>query len=296
MKLLKRHWFSVLITVVCAALVFTTVKLRGDLTRLHVQVDIIRDLQREDKNAIRALEAKIAELEQGAELIAGYELQPAGIDAERKTLLADMVLTLRQWTADTSVELHVFVGEEWTYSFPAVESGVCRGRVELPIENSESLRMVASVTSGGVTTREEVGSWWDIASLLPVQLSGFGGATPRYEDGMVQLHHYQADLFDGQDRYGIRVREPEFRMYLNDIPVQTQPGTEQEDGGLVQYECLIEPMTCEPGDTFRMTFTCRDEFGLAYEFTLGLWSIPEEEGRLEELPAEEPHRPVLIWD
>ena len=108
--------------------------------------------------------------------------------------------------------------------------------------------------------------------------------------------HDISDLFDGQDRYGIRVREPEFRMYLNDIPVQTQPGTEQEDGGLVQYECLIEPMTCEPGDTFRMTFTCRDEFGLAYEFTLGLWSIPEEEGRLEELPAEEPHRPVLIWD
>jgi len=295
---MKKNWISIVSLVLNVVLLVSVISLGGKLERTEDNLrGWINHVEREVQTSVEAISRNVENaVEEATKQVAAFELQPAGIDTERQTLLADVVLTLRQWTADTSVELHVFVGEEWSYSFPTVENGICRGHVELPIENSESLWMVASVTSGGVTTREEVGSWWDIAALLPVQMSGFGGATPRYEDGMVQLHHYQADLFDGHDRYGIRVQEPEFRMYLNDVLVQTQPGTEQEDGGLVQYECTIEPIACEPGDTFRMIFTCRDEFGLGYEFTLGLWSVPEEEGRLEELPAEEAHRPVLTWD
>ena len=60
MKLLKRYWFPAFLAVACVVLAFTAIRQNGELTRLRLQVDIIRDLQREDQNTIRQQEAEVA--------------------------------------------------------------------------------------------------------------------------------------------------------------------------------------------------------------------------------------------
>ena len=53
---------------------------------------------------------------------------------------------------------------------------------------------------------------------------------------------------------------------------------------------------CKPDDTVRLTFACKDDFGLGYEFNLGIWGVPAEDGKLEELPMEMETRAKLIWE
>ena len=55
-------------------------------------------------------------------------------------------------------------------------------------------------------------------------------------------------------------------------------------------------MPCDPGDTVRMAVACKDHLGLGYEFNLGIWRVPTEDGELEELPMEMETRAKLIWE
>lgn len=287
MKLLKRYWFPAFLAAACVVLAFTTVKLRGDLTRLHVQVDIIRDLQREDQNTILNLEREVAELEdrleESVEVISGYELQAVGIVPERRTLLADMVLTLRQWAPDTSVVLHVFVGEERTDAFLTPENGVCRGRIEVPLQSSEPLRMTASVTTGGVTTLENVGGG-ALEHFLPIWQSGGGWSGPWYQNGVMTSSDYHVSMEDRDYRGTEDVFEPEFRFYRNDELVLTLPGTTAFEetygdglGGRFWPDTANGgwSVPCEVGDTVTLFFRCKDKFGLGYEFYVAGWNVVE---------------------
>ena len=287
MKLLKRYWFPALLAVACVVLAFTAIRQNGELTRLRLQVDIIRDLQREDQNTIRQLEAEVAELEErveeSVEVISGYELRPVGIVPERKTLLADMVLTLRQWAADTSVVLHVFVGDERTDAFLTPEAGVCQGRIEVPLQSSEPLRMTASVTTGGVTTLENVGGG-ALSMFLPIRQSGGGWSGPWYQDGVMTCSEYHVSMEDRDYRGTEDVFEPEFRFYRNDEPVLTLPGTtafEEAYGDAMGGRFWPDTanggwsVPCEVGDTVTMFFRCRDKYGLGYEFYVAGWNVVE---------------------
>ena len=76
---------------------------------------------------------------------------------------------------------------------------------------------------------------------------------------------------------GIQVQAPEFRLYRNDALAEVVPRPGAAPGPDMQL-CGGpggEPLTvsCAPGDEMRLTFACRDDFGLAYEFAYACWQV-----------------------
>ena len=307
MEYLKQYWLSALLVAACVGMAFTLVIQRGELDQLRWEMDTVREQRQEDRNTILNLELELETMEdrlaESVEVVSGWELEPVGIDPVRKTLLADMVLTLRQWAPDTSVVLHVFAGDERTDAFLTPENGVCRGRVELPLEDSEPLRMTASVTTGGVTTLENVGGG-ELQHFLPIRRSGGGWNEPHWYDGVMTAAEFHASMEDRDYRETEEVFEPEFRFYRNDELVLTLPGTTAlEDDGM---EGRFWPDTanggwavpCEIGDTVSVFFRCKDKFGLGYEFHVQSWEAVESPTAMDSTEkAEYQGKEVtLFWD
>ena len=61
-----------------------------------------------------------------------------------------------------------------------------------------------------------------------------------------------------------------------------------------QYTCEEMSIEVQPGDEMELTFFCRDESGLGYEFFLRRWSIGE--NGVEEQALPEDFWPRLTWD
>ena len=51
-------------------------------------------------------------------------------------------------------------------------------------------------------------------------------------------------------------------------------------------------MSCAPGDEMRLTFACRDDFGLAYEFAYACWQVTADGAEGQDVFAADP---VLTW-
>ena len=69
----------------------------------NVQANLL-DRQDQVMDEVDALREDVRE---GERLIADWSLEPAGLDSETQSLLAEVVLQLRQWGADTSVKLTI---------------------------------------------------------------------------------------------------------------------------------------------------------------------------------------------
>lgn len=283
---MKKNWISIVSLVLNVVLLVSVISLDRKLERtednLRGWIGHVEGEVRESANSIASRVESI--LADSAKLVADFSVEPAGIDAERQVLMADMVLTLQQWAPDTSVVLHAFAGEAWTYAFPAVENGICRGRVELPIRNGEPLRMEASVTTGGLTTREELGAWSDVSLLLPVQMRSWGGTAPVYRDGYLSIGQHEAfpETPDGEEA---QVSDVCYRLYVNGRKVKEEPACEN---------WLQE---CAAGDEVRLTLFCRDAHRLGYEFTLMEFVCDESAGGSGTVNIDNhTPSPVLTWD
>ena len=120
-------------------------------------------------------------LDERARVIADYELTPTGLDQETQTLLANWRVTLRQWSADTQVTAEMTVsGKKQSLSLEHQGSGVFSAPVSLPVKLGTGIdTAVVTVTTGGISSREEIGGWEDVSMLLPVQYSGGGSKWKR---------------------------------------------------------------------------------------------------------------------
>jgi len=299
---MRKNWISVVSLVLNVVLLVSVISLGGKLERteenLRGWISLVEDEVRESAGAVAGRVEQI--LEDSAKQVADFTVEPVGMDAERCTLEVNLRLNLRRWSGDTTVTVEVAAGADtFLTALPVDAAGRCGGTLSLPMESGTEIRLTAAITTGGVTAREELGGWWDIAAMLPVQLSSHGGSRPYYENGAVRLDGFSVSLSDGQDQYGIPVQEPEFRLYVNDALTASGPAAVLEsdyDGYYVDYEYVLEPVACRPEDTVRLTFVCKDEFGLGYEFALRIWRVPAEDGALEEVPAEIEYRPTLTWE
>ena len=299
---MRKNWISIVSLALNVVLLVSVISLGGKLERTEENLRgwigrIESEVQESTGTVVRGVERV---LEDSVKQVMDYEIQPLYIDSENQTLEADVVLRLREWSEDTTVEVKAAAGRNTFITLlPITGDGICTGQMAFPLNEQGEVKLSATVTRGGVSVREELGGWWDIAAMLPVQLSSWGGSTPRYEDGAVRLGDFDVSLFDGQDQYGIQVQEPEFRLYVNEALAAAGSAVEVEDDSpqhFVQYEYVLEPVACQPGDTIRLNFVCKDDFGLGYEFVLGHWRVPAEEDVLEEVPVEAGTRPILTWE
>lgn len=298
---MKKHALALVSIALNLALLASVVYLGGKLESMEARLE--NDIQRTEDHIHTSIEhidrnVKNA-IEEATKLMADYTLEPVGVDAKNHALELNLRVQLRQWSADTYVDVEVVSGSN-TYlkRLPIDAAGSCSGNLIFPVEDSEEVKLAAIVTMNGVTTREDLGDWGEVAQMLPIQLDAGGGAWPRYKEGMLSVDTYHAYFYGGGHR-DFTVEEPEFRVYLNDRLEKTVPVDTRQDGAQSEHHIFMEQqliMPCEPGDTVRMTVACKDDLGLGYEFNLGIWGVPAEDGKLEELPMEMETRAKLIWE
>jgi len=298
---MKKNWFALVSIVLNIVLLAYVVYLGGELE--GVERALRNDIQRTEDHiytSISYIERNVENaIEEATKLVTEYTMEPVGIDAENHALVMNVRLQLRQWSTDTMVDVIVAAGAN-TYikRMPVDTTGSCSGNLIFTVEDSSEVKLAAAITMNGVTTREDLGGWDDIAQMLPIQFAAWGGEVPDYKEGMVSLEQLQIFL-NGGSRWEITVKEPEFRIYINDRLEKAVSVDTQQDGPQIEHQILMEQqllVPCDPGDTVRMTIACKDDLGLGYEFNLDIWGVPEEDGYLEELPLEMETRAKLIWD
>lgn len=305
---MKKNWF------VCCSLGLNLVLLLG-IGYLNGEIKSVRSALHND---IQALEQVIdnevsggiaqirSEMEEARRLHKSYDLHPTGMDSVSRTLLADFSLELKEWQGDTAVTLLLERGNGTaTQEIPLsrVRNGVFSAPVSLSVEDGSEIRLSAAIFSGGVTTREELGGWGEISMLLPLQMRGWGGSMPQFQDGKLELSDHHAGVED-MDYNSVKALEPEFYVYLNEKRIRTLPGVEEMERSLYRYRC--EPITLEEtvnvGDKIAVSFACRDPYGLHYEFPLYEWVAEEMDGA-EGSPytasgytASGTNTPILTWE
>ena len=298
---MKKHVLALISIVLNLVLLVSVVYLGGKLESTErVLRSYIDNAERTIQNSVDNIEWNVENaIREATKLVTEYTMEPVGVDPENHALEVSLRLQMQKWSTDACVDVEVVSGAN-TYikRMPIDTTGSCSGNLIFPVEDSSELKLAAIVTMNGVTTREELGSWSDIPQMLPIQFADWGGEVPDYKEGMVSLEQLQIFL-NGGGRWEITVKEPEVRIYVNDrLEKAVSVGT-QQDGPQSEHQILIEQqllVPCDPGDTVRMTVACKDDLGLGYEFNLGIWAVPAEDGYLEELPLEMETRPTLVWN
>ena len=255
--------------------------LLSDVTRLRDEVDALQ-----------------TQLRDGEKMIADWSLEPMGLDMEERTLLADVVLQLKEWGADSAVDLTVSTsGAETTQDLAVDETGACQGQIAIPLDGNPEMILAAQVTSGGVTAREDLGIWYDIAALLPLRQRGTSFSGPGYLGGVLTSQVDVCIETEGQ----ARVVDPAFRIYLNgdlaeEIPAEISQGASSSAGDTYAPATPEQKLeaACMPEDTVAVAFFCRDNYGLGYEFAVAKWTVSA-----SGVPATEPDapeaNPALTW-
>lgn len=293
---MKRSWMqitSLTLTAVLAVVVFWQgAQLEALEQQLRAGLDELEDVARtEADNAARRVETALRE---EAEVITDYAMVPTGLDRETRTLTADWTVTLRAWSADTRVQAELPAAEETqTLTLTHQGGGVFSAPVSLPVETESGIGpAVVTVTTGGVSSAESLGGWESVIQLLPVHCSGSNSGTGiRVQDGAVILRSLSASLEDSTGAPAA-VQSPVFRLLQNGEVVRDAGAHQQASG---TYSCAEWELTdCVPGDELAVTFTCTDDFGLTYTFTLRRYRVTED--GLEHINEDSDAYPVLTWE
>lgn len=235
----------------------------------NVQANLL-DRQDQVMDEVDALREDVRE---GERLIADWSLEPAGLDSETQSLLAEVVLQLRQWGADTSVKLTILTpAGETVQTIPADAGGICRGPVSLALGEQGGVSMTAAVTTEGVTIQEDLGGYEDLFMLLPVQVTGGSFGSPTYRDGKWSAHIAVTVKMESES---VDVLDPAFAVYRNGSLVQQVNAvvsrtleTVGENKTAYAPDLPEETFSVEArqGDRIQISFTCKDGFGLGYAF------------------------------
>lgn len=280
---MKKNWMLMVSLALNVVLLAGLVFLGGKVENLHAetmrrlnQIGSDVDVIQERVNTIRETQRE------QTEFIEDHSFDVTGVDGETGTLNGIMELTLRRWAEDTTVDLLATVdGENWTFPMTGAD-GVFTAAVSLPLDGDGGLRFEASITSQGVTQREDVTGYDTMGTLRPLRYAGGGWGGPEYQDGVLEVLTYDADI---ERQYGASVVFPVFRVLKNGVTVQEVPAvvsamTEFSDPNMTAYVPDTENeslrVECAMGDTVEIRLVCQDSFGLDYEFSLNEWDIDQE--------------------
>lgn len=272
---MKRNWMQIAILCLCLILLAAVIaqgmrlneykrSLEGSISQLEVELE----------RKLNSFSYEIlSELEQANSTVAGYRLEPEGLDAESHMLLVNVIAELKEWKEDTAVTLLADVGGKNTSAaMEAGENGSFTARIPLPIENDTEVLLNVLISGGGLTKQEQLAAVGEISMLLPLKSSGAGWTGPNYRNGAIESS-FSISVESLHGEQGIF--EPEFTVYRNDEKVQTIPAEKDPydsymDGTVISYTSGSPEETwslqCDPGDKIEIRFCCMDEYGLYYDF------------------------------
>lgn len=283
---MKKNGMQIVTLVLCAVLLVVNIVQGRRLEALGASLDIeLSKMETHLDRAITNVSERVAwELEEAGKPVADFEVQPLYVDTENQTLEANIVLTLKQWSADTQVDVTAVVGQ---YTFitrlPVTGNGMCSGQMAFPLNKDTEVRLEAAVITNGVTTRQELTAWTDISGLLPLWYSGGSWSGPLVEPGLLTIGDLEISI-SNRENEDVQVAAPRFHVYRNGELVQELPGMRQTE--------LEVP--CQEGDMIEVHFLCEDAFGLTYEFYFQGWAI--QNGEAVDHYADGWESPKLSWD
>lgn len=233
------------------------------------------------------------EMEDANRVVETYGIEPVGLDAESRSLVAQVSLELKQWHEDTEVRLLMTAGDELNdvYLTPR-GNGTWSAIVNLPVEGDCWIEAEALISGGGMTTAETLTGWGDVTMLLPLCEDGGGWTGPEYRDGIMSSEFYIS--ITDRDYCPAVVEQPEFQIYCSGKLVQTLQAMPRmgEPGAYGPVEDLA--LACDPGDVVEIHFRCVDEFGLGYDFSFLEWQVDEESGQIIDSMTSS-NRLTLFW-
>lgn len=309
---MRKNWAQYAALAIVVVLLVMTAVQGGRIEALEERLEnqtgaMERMLQRELGSISGQVRRELAE---SVRLAVDYTLEPAGLDPAQRILLADLSVTLRQWAADTQAVLLVRAGDG-TEEVPLIHegNGVFAAPLSLNAEKRGELALDLSVTTGGVTAREDLGSWGDVSMLLPLRKSSWGGRAWRaYQSGVLTLLYDLKMALNDQSGESVPVKDPVYRVYRNGALVLERPAsTDPNDvkNGWYAYYLVAAPGTgipeteqvrvdCAPGDELVVAFACTDGYGLGYEFIHSRLTVTEQ-GPENAAPLASDDYPRLTW-
>lgn len=218
-------------------------------------------------------------------------------------LLVDVSVTLKEWQADTVAELlwtngNGSGGEGYV---PLVHNsvGTFTGTLELPLSELSGgfteFTLDVKIVNGEAQRRESLGYLGEAAELLPLQCYGWGVGGPDYtrdadKNGVLTVSSCEAEL-RGRNGSLPELSGQVFRLRRNGEIAAEE--TAMFGNSIEQYTCQELSSRAQIGDRIILTFFCRDENGLGYEFFLNGWEM-DDTGITEAAP--ETDWPRLTWD
>lgn len=289
----KRRWSWTL--VLCVVLVGLNLRQGMRISDLEQDIWNAQNSVMDNVNQIsQRFSSLSSELERANDLVGDWSYT-SSIDMERRGLDIVVSVVLKEWQEDTAVKL-LCGGDghsEIVVPLTGDGAGAFTGTMELmPSEFSGEYTLDAVIAKNdGTQRRESLGWLGDFASLLPLQCGGWGAGGPRYRDGVFDISHVEVDIFNDRGDVPEGIRDAVFRIKQNGKAVEEGTAMQGDRMGSFTYdgEWSVE---CRPGDALTLTFFCRDESGLGYEFFLEGWTIREDG---PDYRAPEVDWPKLTW-
>lgn len=240
----------------------------------------ISDAQRNVKDDIQSLEVSLLEREREADrLVQSWDYTPS-VNMEKRCLSLAVSAVLKEWREDTAAEV-LWVGDGGTVgegSAPLTGDGrgTFAGVLEIPLDRGRlEFALDINIEDGGGQRRENLGGVFDTGELLPVQCTYQGGRTQaEYLKGVFTAYECNAELYTKTSPGGVKTEGQVFRLRRNG-EIAAEQAAEPGDGSN-SYFCGRLASEAQPGDRMALTFFCRDENGLGYEFLLQSWIAVEE--------------------
>ena len=293
----KKNWIQGFTLVLCLFLLVL------NLWQLRQISDLRRQLQSTETNLqmeTRRLDERVQAVQRAAQeadkLVQDWELQSVDVDPASRCLRAEVSLGLKEWREDTQVYLTVTQGTETRNALLTGNGGRYSGVVEIPVDSRE-IRMLARISAEGLQKEEDLSGWDSASMLLPVQCYGWGVGGPNYarnpdKTGALTVTHCEAELMGYEKRALPQLSEQVFRLRRNGEIAAEKTAMYGET--INQYTCEEVSSEAQIGDELILTFFCRDESGLGYEFFLNGWKI--DENGIKDAVAPTTDWPRLSWD
>ncbi len=293
----REDWIQALTLVLCALLLGLNLWQLRQLSDLRGRLDEAEgDLQMQMRQMDQRLQAMQGAVRDADALVQDWEVVSVTADPASRGLRAEVSLQLKEWREDTRVQLAAAQGPDTRYAAMTGGAGRYSGAVSLPL-NSCEVRLFARISAQGLQKEEDLFSWESASMLLPVQCvgHGFSYSQDAVKNGALTLTGCEAELTGYQKRDSPQLSGQVFRLRRNgDVAAEE---TAMYGNTIGQYTCEELSSEARPGDEIILTFFCRDENGLGYEFFLQGWTMDEngfKEGAAGFSAVED--WPRLTWD
>lgn len=304
---MKKNWIIALVLLLNIVLVV-------QVNRLDKKVDVLEEKlvaqHRDTRDFLYNWEDRVYEsaqkaLKDATKQVVDFTFEPVGIDKEHRSLLADLSVTLREWSENTQVTMLVTLNGRVT-EVPMVNktAGEYTGELSLPVSENGDVELAVKIENDESTTCEELAHHHRVSDLLPISDGATGISWEAYKDGALQLYYYSFLPYD-RDSNVVSVAEPTFRVYRNGELVlerdavaneDYEDGNEGMDGEWFFNASEEEAPTlipCGEGDEVWLMFACKDSYGISYEFPINGDRI-ENDGVVELNTGVV--EPVLTWN